>query len=126
MRALLDVNVLIALLDADHSSHGAALNWFAANAAHGWASCPIPQTGGVRIMSHPGTLAVSDIFGLLRRATSNRVHEFWSHAVSPFDRASVMVLKPYPCCWARALYQHQERGSNAPLDRRRHRQVRCE
>ena len=35
MRALLDVNVLIALLDADHTSHDAAFDWFAANAANG-------------------------------------------------------------------------------------------
>ena len=46
MRALLDVNVLIALLDADHSLH-AATRWFAANAKEGWASCPITQNGCV-------------------------------------------------------------------------------
>lgn len=66
VRALLDVNVLIALLDANHCSHGAALCWLAANAARGWASCPITQNGCVRTMSHPGysgTLAVRDIFG---------------------------------------------------------------
>lgn len=28
MRSLLDVNVLIALLDADHASHGHAREWF--------------------------------------------------------------------------------------------------
>jgi predicted nucleic acid-binding protein len=28
MRALLDVNVLIALLDSDHASHAPAINWF--------------------------------------------------------------------------------------------------
>jgi predicted nucleic acid-binding protein len=33
MRALLDVNMLIVLLDADHVSHHAAWSWFAANAA---------------------------------------------------------------------------------------------
>ena len=53
MRALLDVNVLIALLDAGHASHSAALRWFSANAAAGWASCPITQNGCVRILSHP-------------------------------------------------------------------------
>ncbi len=68
VRALLDVNVLIALLDANHCSHRAELCWLAANAAQGLASCPIAQNGCVRIMSHPGypgTLAVSDIFGRL-------------------------------------------------------------
>jgi hypothetical protein len=34
-RALLDVNVLIALLDGDHASHAAAMDWFGAHAARG-------------------------------------------------------------------------------------------
>ena len=54
MRALLDVNVLIALLDADHSLHARATHWFETHARRGWASCPITQNGCVRIMSHPG------------------------------------------------------------------------
>ena len=45
MRALLDVNVLIALLDADHVSHHEARAWFAAHASLGWASCAITQNG---------------------------------------------------------------------------------
>ena len=32
MRALLDVNVLIALLDQDHTLHERARDWFGANA----------------------------------------------------------------------------------------------
>lgn len=36
MRALLDVNVLIALLDQDHSMHDRARSWFAASARRGW------------------------------------------------------------------------------------------
>ncbi len=44
MRALLDVNLLIALLDADHSLHAPATRWFAANTRDGWASChPMPK-----------------------------------------------------------------------------------
>jgi uncharacterized protein len=35
MRVLLDVNVLIALLDADHASHVRATTWFAAHARSG-------------------------------------------------------------------------------------------
>jgi uncharacterized protein len=45
MRALLDVNVLIALLDVDHSLHRRAGEWFEAAARAGWASCPITQNG---------------------------------------------------------------------------------
>jgi toxin-antitoxin system PIN domain toxin len=88
MRALLDVNVLIALFDADHISHHAAVGWFSANAASGWASCPITQNGCVRIMSHPGypsAHAVHDIVRKLHRATQERVHEFWADDVSILD-----------------------------------------
>jgi len=34
MRALLDVNVLIALLDTDHLHHGAARDWLSSNIDH--------------------------------------------------------------------------------------------
>ena len=34
MRSLLDVNVVIALLDVDHSQHGAAIAWL--SSAAGW------------------------------------------------------------------------------------------
>ena len=38
MRALLDVNVLIALLDADHIHHHRARDWLEANESSGWAT----------------------------------------------------------------------------------------
>lgn len=53
MRALLDVNFLIALLDSDHVRHAHAASWLRANGKLGWASCPITQNGCVRIMSLP-------------------------------------------------------------------------
>ena len=52
MRALLDVNVLIALLDVDHAFYPRATAWLRTNVRDGWASCPITQNGCVRIMSH--------------------------------------------------------------------------
>ena len=45
MRALLDVNVLIALLDRDHEHHRVARRWLEDNMAHGWATCAITQMG---------------------------------------------------------------------------------
>ena len=88
MRALLDVNVLIALLDADHSLHARAGEWFAGRARGGWASCPITQNGCVRIMSHPGypnALSVHAVMERLREATRNPYHEFWTDDVSLLD-----------------------------------------
>ena len=88
MRALLDVNVLIALLDQDHSMHEQARGWLAANARRGWASCPITQNGCVRVMSHPAYpngLPVGAIMERLEEATGSAYHEFWADDVSLLD-----------------------------------------
>jgi toxin-antitoxin system PIN domain toxin len=88
MRALLDVNVLIALLDADHSLHARAAAWFADHAASGWASCPITQNGCVRIMSHPGypnAPPVRAVMERLQEAASSRYHQFWPDDISLLD-----------------------------------------
>lgn len=96
MRSLLDVNVLIALLDADHTSHRSALAWFGENSRHGWASCPITQNGCVRIMSHPGypnAHAVSEIVERLRSATADPSHAFWADSESFLDESRVDVAR---------------------------------
>ena len=43
MRALLDVNVPVALLDEGHTYHATAFNRLDGNLAAGWASCPLTQ-----------------------------------------------------------------------------------
>lgn len=91
MRALLDVNVLIALLDADHTLHEAASTWFAAHARHGWASCPITENGCLRVMSQPGypnALPVAAVAKRLAEARASRFHEFWPADVSLLDAAT--------------------------------------
>ena len=96
MRALLDVNVLIAMLDSEHTSHSAAIDWFGANAANGWASCPITQNGCLRIMSqpgYPGGTSVQDIASRLRGATSHRGHEFWPDDLSILDTDAIDVSR---------------------------------
>jgi len=90
MRALLDVNVLIALLDADHVSHRAATVWFEREGPSGWASCPITQNGCVRIMSHPGypnPLPVALVLARLADACAAPFHAFWPDDVSLLDPA---------------------------------------
>ncbi len=54
MRALLDINSLIALLDAAHANHSQARNWLEGSAHYGWASCPLTQNGCIGVMSSPG------------------------------------------------------------------------
>ena len=88
MRALLDVNVLIALLDQAHPHHEAALVWLKANIRHGWASCPITQNGCIRIMSqasYPGARPVGQIIERLSAALNHAAHEFWAEDVSIVD-----------------------------------------
>ena len=87
-RALLDVNVLIALLDADHLHHARASAWLSANIAAGWASCAITQNGCVRIMSQPGypnALPAARVAQRLREATQTRHHLFVPGDLSLLD-----------------------------------------
>ena len=88
MRALLDVNVLIALLDSDHASHDSTISWFSNHAREGWASCPITQNGCIRVMSNPGypnPLPVRAVIDRLADAGRQNIHEFWPDEVSLLD-----------------------------------------
>lgn len=88
MRALLDINVLIALLDADHPHHEWAGRWLKANVRHGWASCPLTQNGCIRIMSQPGypnAVPVAVVVARLREATRHSAHRFWPDDLSLLD-----------------------------------------
>lgn len=90
MRALLDVNVLIALLDAAHVHHGEARRWLERNIAHGWASCPITQNGCVRILSqpgYPGARPAALVAERLALAAESPLHRFWPDDISVLDRA---------------------------------------
>lgn len=92
MRALLDINVLIALLDADHLQHGAARTWLLAHGQHGWASSPLTQNGCVRVLSHPSypnPLPIPTIIGQLGAATRSAHHAFWPDDVSLLDPEAV-------------------------------------
>jgi len=87
-RALLDVNVLIALLDPLHIHAPIAHKWFDENEGAGWASCPVTQNGYVRIVSHPSYgagLSVVAAADLLRDLTSRPSHEFWPDDLSILD-----------------------------------------
>lgn len=87
-RALFDVNVLVALLDADHIHHARAAAWLAENIAVGWASCAITQNGCVRIMSQPGypnALPTARVAERLREAVETPHHVFVPDATSLLD-----------------------------------------
>ena len=48
MRALLDVNVIIALLDRAHVMHTSACTWLERNLDQGWATCPLTEPMPIR------------------------------------------------------------------------------
>lgn len=88
MRALLDVNVLVALLDAQHVGHARAHHWLAKSLAEGWASCPITENGCVRVMTnprYPAPVAAAEVLRKLAVAKSSAAHVFWPDDVSLTD-----------------------------------------
>ena len=80
MTALLDTNVLIALVVADHVHHDAAAEWLSASDAR-FATCPITQGSLVRFLLRAGQPAVAarDVVSAVEHADR---HEFWSDSVS--------------------------------------------
>ncbi len=88
MRALLDVNVLLALHDANHMHHGLAVDWLAVNAEQGWASCPITQNGCLRILSqpsYPNPRAMPVLLDALGHSFTSQYHQFWPDDISLMD-----------------------------------------
>lgn len=95
-RALLDVNVLLALLDPMHIDHDRAQDWFADARADGWATCPITQNGYLRIASQPGytnAVSMAEAVDLLDHFTAQAAHAFWPATASLLDRAFCDVLR---------------------------------
>lgn len=91
-RALLDVNVLLALLDADHVDHVRAGDWLDHEASSGWASCPITENGFVRTISqprYPSPVSPSTAMDLLSAARESGDHTFWPCDISVLDAAIV-------------------------------------
>lgn len=86
MIPLLDVNLLVALAWPNHVHHRAAHTWFRRVHAEGWATCPITQSGFVRVSSNravvPDAASPRDAVLLLREMVELPGHVFWSDEVS--------------------------------------------
>lgn len=94
MRALLDVNVLVALLDAQHVDHEKAHGWFAESLGAGWASCPMTENGCVRVMTnprYPAPVAAHEVLTKLATAKSHHAHAFWPDDLSLTDSSAFDV-----------------------------------
>lgn len=91
-RALLDINVLLALLDSDHVDHGLAHDWLDDEIGAGWASCAITENGFVRIISqprYPSPISPAEAIDLLSRARERGHHAFWPCDISLLDAGIV-------------------------------------
>ena len=80
MTLLLDANVLIALVVADHVHHDAAEGWLAGTTGP-FASCPLTQGSLVRLLLREGQ-AVSTARAVVQGLTLNARHEFWPDDIS--------------------------------------------
>lgn len=88
MRVLFDVNLLVALLDEEHTHHVRAQGWWSANKAEGWASCPLTENGYLRVMSqpsYPNPISISFAHEFLARQIADTDHAFWPDDVSLLD-----------------------------------------
>jgi len=91
-RALLDINVLIALLDLDHVHHRRARTWLQREIGSGWASCPLTENGCIRIMSqskYPNPVPVGEVIKRLRDAAAASYHEFWPDDLSILEQTVI-------------------------------------
>jgi len=93
MRALLDVNVWVALFDDAHQ-FSARANAFIEARGSKIATCPLVENGVIRVMGLPsygrrGGLPIQVVRERLRQACAALDHEFWPDDISLRDDAQV-------------------------------------
>ena len=87
--ALLDVNALVALAWDSHVHHMVIRSWFAEHARQGWATCPLTESGFVRVSSNrkvlPYAIPVEDARGVMAAMRTVAYHRFLVDDVSITD-----------------------------------------
>lgn len=87
--ALLDVNALVALAWDSHVHYAAMRAWFKANGSAGWATCPITESGFVRVSSNPivlpSAIGVAAARGVISTWRAHPNHRFLTDDVSMSD-----------------------------------------
>jgi len=83
---LLDVNALVALAWPNHVHHASARRWFLDHHAEGWATCPLTESGFVRVSTNarinPDARTVLEAATLLAALRAWPGHQFWLDDVS--------------------------------------------
>lgn len=90
MTALLDANVLIALVVDDHTHHDAAVAWFERSGTN-FATCPITQGSLVRLLIRNGQAAEATR-AVVAALTAHERHEFWPDDLSYDDVSLAGVI----------------------------------
>jgi len=80
MTTLLDANVLIALVVADHVYHDAAEEWFA-DSRDSFATCPITEGSLLRLFIREGQTA-DNARAVLDALKNSERHEFWPDSIT--------------------------------------------
>jgi toxin-antitoxin system PIN domain toxin len=123
--ALLDVNVLVALFDADHVHHELAHDWFADHGSEPWATCPTTENGFVRVLTNPAyqgpEMRPANVIALLRRFCASTSHRPWADAVSlqdakAFDASFIRGHRQVTDVYLLGLAHHMK-GHLATFDR---------
>jgi toxin-antitoxin system PIN domain toxin len=118
---LLDINILIAVADADHVHHDRAKAFFLAHHAAGWATCPLTENGFVRILGNnsypkgPGSSHLARC--LLDMMCSQPGHEFWPDEISLRVLGSLPVSRHLTDHYLLGLAIHRK-GKLATMDKR--------
>jgi len=90
--ALLDINVLLAMLWPRHIFFQNASRWFAAHRGAGWATCPMSQAGLVRLYTQPAVMGVEispqESMEVLQQTCAEPDHVFWA------QNSSITELRP--------------------------------
>jgi uncharacterized protein len=83
--ALLDINILTALLWPAHEHHEAAHRWFGGRGDARWATCSLTQLEFVRIVSNPAfsrdALSPVEAVALLGENLVHPGHDFWADSL---------------------------------------------
>lgn len=88
MRALLDVNALIAFLDPSTTEHLKITGWMNNHHEEGWASCPLTENACLRVLTnprYPRPVASSLVLARLDATKHDSNHVFWPDDLSITD-----------------------------------------
>lgn len=95
--ALLDLNILTALLWPAHEHHEAAHRWFGARRNRHWATCAITELGLIRLITNPSfsrdALSPADALVLLASNLAHEHHDFWIEDLSVTEALDAVPRK---------------------------------